>query len=143
MIVRDGRKKITSTSFQANMNMLHFRTKAVPVESTNSMSVVEHYHASLGLSSNTITTEAPDSGKEEAFQMAAKAINDHVGPDGLEPTLSVFGARPRPKLSTNDPTPSVFIRAQALCSAITPMSKLFELRQVYQALNTRSGLKVL
>jgi len=38
--------------------------------------------------------------------MAFKAINDSVGPDGLIPTLLVFGAYPR-MVESNVPNPTV------------------------------------
>ena len=43
-----------------------------------------------------IIEELQDSGitKELALQMAVKATNDTAGPDGLVPTLFVFGAYP-------------------------------------------------
>jgi hypothetical protein len=43
-----------------------------------------------------ITEELQDSGttKELNLQMAVKAVNDTAGPDGLVPTLLVFGAYP-------------------------------------------------
>ena len=70
--------------------------------------------------------------------MAFKAVNDIVGPDGLVPTLLVFGALPR---MTHDspPTPSSIKRAEAIHKAITELRKLVAKRKVTEALNTRNG----
>lgn len=38
--------------------------------------------------------ELPDISPKAALQMAVKAVNDTAGPDGLVPTLLVFGAYP-------------------------------------------------
>ena len=41
-----------------------------------------------------ISLELEDVSKELTLQIAVKAINDSAGPDGLIPTLLVFGAYP-------------------------------------------------
>ena len=73
-----------------------------------------------------------------ALQMAFKAINDSVGPDGLIPTLLVYGAYPR--MSEYDtPTPTITQRASAIKKAMTEIQRLRAKRQVTDALNTRNG----
>ena len=42
-----------------------------------------------------ITVEIPDIDKDIVLQMAFKAINDTIGPNGLVPILLVFGIYPR------------------------------------------------
>jgi len=48
--------------------------------------------------------------------MAVKAVNDSAGPDGIVPTLLVFGAYPR-MTDINPPAPSVTKRAEAIRAA--------------------------
>ena len=56
--------------------------------------------------------------------MAVKAVNNTAGPDGLVPTLLVYGAYPR--ISNLDPpTPSITERAAAIQKAITEIVKLW------------------
>ena len=70
--------------------------------------------------------------------MAFKAINDSAGPDGLIPTLLVYGAYPR--MSEFDaPSPTVTQRATAIKKAMAEIHKLRAKRQVANALNTRNG----
>lgn len=76
---------------------------------------------------------------EDTLQMAVKAINDSVGPDGLVPTLLVFGAIPRLVLPTDQPTTSTFKRAVALRKETESMSRHFAKRQVRDALSNRNG----
>jgi hypothetical protein len=57
--------------------------------------MVEQYHGPLRRVYQIIIVEIPDINKDIALQMAFKAINDSAGPDGLVPTLLVFGAYPR------------------------------------------------
>jgi hypothetical protein len=70
--------------------------------------------------------------------MAVKAVNDSAGPDGLVPTLLVFGAYPR---MTDDSLPSLSIvqRAEAIRKA-TKEVRLYATRQVSDVLETRNGL---
>ena len=70
--------------------------------------------------------------------MAFKAINDSAGPDGLIPTLLVFGAYPR-MTESNAPSATVILRATALKRAIEEIKKLRAERQVADALQMRNG----
>jgi hypothetical protein len=70
--------------------------------------------------------------------MAVKAINDTAGPDGLVPTLLVFGAYPR---MTDDSPPSFSVvqRAEAIRKATSEARRALAKRQVRNALLTRNG----
>ena len=63
---------------------------------------------------------------------------DSAGPEGLVPTLLVFGAYPR---VTNDSPPSAssIRRAEAVNKAMTELRKLVAKRKINDALNTRNG----
>jgi len=70
--------------------------------------------------------------------MTFKAINDSMGPEGLVPTLLVYGAYPH--MTQNDPpSPSVAQRAIAIKKAMAQIQKIRAQRQVNDALNTRNG----
>ena len=70
--------------------------------------------------------------------MAFKAINDTTGPDGLVPTLLVYGALSR-MVEYNTLLPTVAQRSAALKKAITEIQRLQAKRQVNDTLNTRNG----
>jgi len=55
--------------------------------------------------------------------MAFKAINNSVGPNGLIPTLLVFGAYPR-IVESDAPNPTVIQQAAALKKAMEEVKKL-------------------
>lgn len=55
--------------------------------------------------------------------MVFKAINDSVGPDGLVPTLLVFGAYPR-IAELDVPLPSIAQRANVIKKAMAEIQKL-------------------
>jgi hypothetical protein len=53
---------------------------------------IEHYYSLLCCIYHIIITEPLDISKDIALQIAFKVINNSIGPDGLIPTLLVFGA---------------------------------------------------
>ena len=70
--------------------------------------------------------------------MAIKAVNDTAGPDGLVPTLLVYGAYPR--MSNLDPfTPSIIDWAAIIRKAIAEIVKLRAKQTVNSALHHRNG----
>ena len=75
--------------------------------------------------------------KKTAFQMPVKAVNNTAGPDGLIPTLLVFGAYPRMH-SMDPPAPTIIQRAVAIEKAIEQVRKIRAENQVINALNTRN-----
>lgn len=139
IIAHDAGKNFMGAVFQSNADMLHIRTKSIPVEAAHSMSIVERYHGPLRRGFQIIRREAPDTDKDAALQMAVKAVNDPVGPNGLIPTLLVFGALPHLGLPTDAPSPSTFKRAVVLRKARTEVQKLFASRKVRNALKSRNG----
>jgi hypothetical protein len=76
--------------------------------------------------------------KEVSLQMAVKAVNDSSGPEGLVPTLLVFGAFPR-MVILDDPAPTISQRAAAIRKAMDEIAKVRAKMQVNNALNARNG----
>ncbi|KAM4055441.1 cwf18 domain containing protein [Hirsutella rhossiliensis] len=91
---------------------------------------VEKYHVPVRRAYDILKAELKDTvSPDQVLQMAFKAVNDTAGPDGLVPTLLVFGALPRMTMDS-PPTPSAMARAKAL-------RKINAQRKVQTALNTR------
>ena len=142
-IVHDAGSNFVSKEFKQYANSLAITTKAVPVEAHWSIGVVERYHPILKRAYAVIVADIPEIdknnyGKELALQMAVKAVNDTAGPDGLVPTLLVFGAYP--KMSQLDPpAPTIAQRATAVKKAMEEVTKIRATRAVQDALNQRNG----
>lgn len=68
-----------------------------------------------------IRTEVPKLTSEEVLQYAIKSLTDSVGPDGLVPTLLVYGVLPRLGIPTDNPAPGVYERATAVREATETM----------------------
>ena len=114
-------------------------TKSVPVEAHWSVGLVERAHPILRRAYQIITEELQGgSTKELILQMAVKAVNDTAGPDGLVPTLLVFGAYPRMS-NLDPPAPSVAERATAIRKAMVEIAKLRAKKLVNNALHHRNG----
>lgn len=137
-IVHDAGKNFISKEFRQNATSIGATLKAVPVEAHNSVGIVERYHAPLRRAYEIIVAEIPDLEKGMALQMAFKAINDSVGPNGLVPTLLVYGAFPRMS-QTDAPSPSITQRSMAIRKAMADIAKSRAKRQVADALNMRNG----
>ena len=141
LITTDAGKNFISKEFKYNAELMGIKVKSVPVESHNSVGLVERYHGPLRRAYQIITAEIPDIAKDIALQMALKALNDSVGPNGLVPTLLVYGAYPR-LIEGDAPSPTVTQRALALRKAMDEVRKLYAKRQVTDALNIRNGPQI-
>ena len=70
--------------------------------------------------------------------MAVKAVNDTAGPDGLVPTLLVYGAYLRMS-NLGPPAPSITERAAIIWKAMAEIVKLRAKQTVNNALYYRNG----
>ncbi len=140
MVVHNARKNFASMEFKQLANSMAIEIKEVLVEAHNSVGLVERYHAPLRRSYEIIQDELKDEhiNKEMVLQMAVKAVNDLAGPDGIVPTLLVFGVYPR--LTEIDPLSlSVTKRAEAIRTATKEVHCLYAERRVKDALAMRNG----
>lgn len=143
IIIHDSGSNFTANEFQASSASMTIITKCVPVEAHNSMGLVERYHAPLRRAYSIISAELKEDGnsavqKSIILQVAVKSVNDTAGPNGLVPTLLVFGTYPR-MTYLDPPAPSIVQRARAIKKAMEEVSKLNARRQVTEALRTRNG----
>jgi len=140
-IVHDAGKNFASDEFRQLASSMSIQVKEVPVEAHNSIGKVERYHAPLRRAYEILWEELKGQkgiNKYMVLQMAQKAVNDTNGPDGIVPTLLVFGAYPR--IGENDPpTASVVQRAKAVKLAMKEVRRLLAKRQVQDALAMRNG----
>ena len=138
LVTADAGKQFMAKEFKqyaANMGII---IKNAPVEAHHSIGMVERYHGPLQRVYSIIITEISGIEPELALQMSFKAINDSVGPNGLVPTLLVFGAYPR-MTELDAPSPSITQRGIAMKKAMDEVRKCTASRQVNDALNTRNG----
>jgi hypothetical protein len=138
LIIHDTGTQFTSVEFTQNTELIGSVTKYILVEAHYSIGIVERYHIPLRRAYEIITKELPQTTKQYILQMAVKAVNDTAGPDGLVPTLLVFGTFPR--MSIKDTTTTTVVeRGKAIRKAMKEVAELHAKRHVTEALRTRNG----
>lgn len=139
-IITDAGKNFISKNFVQNASALTIKTKAVPIEAHWSIGMVERYHLMLRRTYEIVCQHMAGTklNKNMLLQIAVKAVNDSAGPDGLVPTLLVYGAYPK-MTELDPPSPNIAQRAIAIQKAMEEVGKLHASRQVNEALNTRNG----
>ncbi|EAQ83592.1 hypothetical protein CHGG_09996 [Chaetomium globosum CBS 148.51] len=137
-VVTDAGKQFASTEFRQNAKEMAITVKEVPIEAHNSIGKVERYHAPVRRAYEILRKEDPSASPELSLQMAVKAVNDTAGPNGLVPTLLVFGAYPR-MTHNSAPSPTLQQRAQAIKKATDAVRRLHAERKVQEARTTRNG----
>ena len=138
IIISDAGTNFTGVDFKQAANSMNIEVKEVPVEAHHSIGKVEVYHAPLRRSYEIIRAElGPEYSDDICLQLAVKAVNDTAGPNGLVPTLLVFGAYPR--IADDPPTTSVLKRAQAARTAMKELRRLNARRKLQGAKSMRNG----
>ena len=100
----DQGSNFTSVRWQRLCDMVGTEIQFSGVESHHSLGAGERYHDPLRQVYLKIRHEYPSVKKETALRLAVKALNDTMGPEGLVPSLLVFGVLPRfPAVNTNLP----------------------------------------
>ncbi|KAM4061617.1 reverse transcriptase (RNA-dependent DNA polymerase) [Hirsutella rhossiliensis] len=122
-IRHDAGTNFASMEFRQEAKLMGIKCSQVPVETHWSIGKIERYNAPLRRAS------APN---------GFKAINDTAGPDGIVPTLLVFGAYPR-LTAESPPSASTLKRSAAMQKAMKTLRQLSAERQVKDALRTRNG----
>lgn len=90
----DQEASFNSESFRKYCRESGIQLKFSGVESHNSISVGERYHA-LRHVFNEVLEEQPRLDIEYVLRVAVKACNDTMGPEGLVPSLQVYGQLPK------------------------------------------------
>jgi hypothetical protein len=113
--------------------------KEVPVKAHNSIGKVKQYHSLLQQAYKILSSELPSANKEAILQITVKAVNDSAEPDGIVPTLLVFGAY---SCITRDSLllPFIIKQAKAIYKAIKKVRRLYAEQQVNNALAIRNRL---
>jgi hypothetical protein len=130
------------SEFVNNAKIMAIKIEKIPVKAHHSIGKIEKYHAPLRRAFEVITADLGNTiTSDHVLQMAVKAVNDTAGPNGLVPTLLVFGTFPRIS-STSPPSPSIIARGEAVRKAMAEIHKLKAERQVTNALAARNGPNV-
>jgi hypothetical protein len=108
-----------------------------PIESPATITHTERYHGPLRIAYSRIRQELSNSATSDAevLLFAVKAVNDTAGPEGLTPTLLVFGSMPRSARKV--PTAKQIERAKAMERARDDIAKEYVERRLNFGLRYR------
>lgn len=121
-----------------NISSMAIRLKIVSIEAHNSIGKVKVAHKALRRAVEVLSHDLPKGKPDDILQMGVKAINDTSGPDGLVPSLLVFGAYPR-NTEASAPAYSIYQRAEAVKKAMTEIRQIQAQNDIKRALATRNG----
>lgn len=96
----DSGSVFTSRKWNKLADNVGVAIEITPVESSNSTGVGERIHDPLRRIYHKIHRDHPGHRKELILALAAKAMNDTIGPEGLVPSLLVFRTIPRVSYET-------------------------------------------
>jgi hypothetical protein len=116
--------------------------KISPVESHNSLGQNERLHSPLRWCYISIKNDVPSLPEDTCLRVSVMAINDTVGPNGLIPTLLVFGTMPQLPLQRGRliPYSRQEQRDVALKSALSKYQKYVSERRLHEALRAKNPL---
>jgi hypothetical protein len=112
------------SKFMNNAKIMAIKIEEIPVEAYYSIGKIEKYHALVKRAFEVITADLGNIiTPEHVLQMAVKAVNNTAGPNGLVPTLLVFGIFPRISHEL-PPSSSITARGEAMRKAMAEVHKL-------------------
>lgn len=136
----DQGSSYVSKQMKSNCQAEGITLREAPIENPGSIGVVERYHAPLRAAYEKLRSDLPrENSDEDCLQMAVYAVNNTVGPEGLCPTLLVFGAIPRP--IRTKPSPSQIERASAIDAAMQEVEQEQARQRIRFGLNHPTGSK--
>lgn len=132
----DQESAFMSKEFKSLTNSAGIELKISGVESHNAIGPGERYHAPLRHIFLKILEDYPNLNQEIALQLSVKSMNDTMGPEGLVPSLLVFGQLPRfPPHST--PLLSHSERMNAMTIARKEMANITARLRIQKALKSK------
>ena len=138
-ISHDPGTNFASEVFCNNAKIMGVLCKEMPIEAHWAIGKIERAHCPLERTYDILSQELGHfTDTETLLQMSVKALNDTAGPNGLMPTLLVFGAYPRIN-SNSPPSPEIMKRAEAVKKAVKMLCENCANVDVNRALNTRNG----
>ena len=119
VIIHDAGKHYVGAEFQKLASSYHIKWEEALIEAHDRISKIERAHRELRRSYTIFKEFFRNQGlsRNDLLKLSIKACNDSAGPDGLVPTLLVFGVYPR--VSWNDsPTPIAQERIETIRKAM-------------------------
>ncbi len=95
-IIAAGRQSfIRSKWFETTCYQLGIYAKIAATENHNSVGLFERYHSLIRRIFNALRLEHPEISNEKRLPISTHAVNNTAGPEGITPTVLLFGTTPR------------------------------------------------
>jgi len=133
----DQGSAFTSLRWTRLCDKVGIEVKESGIEHHNALGSGERYHDPLRRVFKKIRHETPELDRTIALRIAVKALNDTMGPEGLVPSLLVFGCLPR-LTPVNSHNPAQKQRMRALHEARKEMASVTAELRIRKALMTRA-----
>lgn len=129
-----------SKEMRSNMETYGVRIREAPIETPGSIGIVERYHGPLRAAFERIWDDMDGCLTEaDCLRMAIFSVNSTIGPEGLCPTLLVFGLIPRPARKV--PSHTQIMRASAIEGGMQAAEKIQAKARIQFGLRHTGGPK--
>lgn len=144
MIIHDAGKHYAGAEFQKLASGYNIACEEVPIEAHDRVGKIERAYRELRRAYIIFKEffKAQGLSRDDLLKMSVKACNDSAGPDGLIPTLLVFGVYPRVSWDDN-PVPIAQERIDTIRKAMEELRIQRAKNIVNLAKNDRNGPKYL
>lgn len=129
----DSGSNFTSTEFAQTCAAYGILLRVVPVEAHHLIGVIERHHAILRKVYSKLKSDMPNLSRESLLSMSVRAANDSTGPNGIVPTVRVFGIYPKLGLPNELPAPKMLERVKCVAQATRMASEEYARRIVHDA----------
>ena len=139
ILAHDQGSQLTSDFFFKTCAEFGISMKATPTESHNSLSIFERYHPLIRRVYRKVRMEYPAVDCHLVLTIAVHAVNTTAGPDGITPSLLLFGTSPKLPIATLSLLkPNQRDRFRAIESAKKEMLSITAERRLKAAFSLRS-----
>lgn len=124
----DQGSSFISQQFRASAEVEGIQIHEAPIENPASMSHTERYHGPLHNAFIKLKSDFRKDNDADLLQTAIYCLNNMMGPEGLCPSLCVFGTLPKPVRP--QPCPNQLRRAKCIDNTITMLEKDYGTRKL-------------
>lgn len=135
-MLTDQGSAFTSKSWKDNCDRISIKFRHTGTESHNSLGSGDTYHAMIRVIYNKVSMDYSSSSPQIRLAMIIMAMNDNSGPQGLVPSLLVFGMIPR-FISDKTDLPNCKQRMEIMKTARKEYEQIIGERRVQNALNKK------
>ena len=133
IIRTDAGTSFTGKVFRDNAKSTGIHVEIVPTEAHHKIGLVERYHEVDRKVYEKLKIDDPTMSRELRLSTTFRCINDSAGPNGMVPTLLVFGSYPRLGVKSETIAPTTIERANSIREATDLAESLHRRERIRRA----------